>query len=97
MNGPDTAPVYKFLKAQKSGSLGSRRIKWNFTKFLVDEEGRVIQRYSPTTQPLAIEVLSLSLSPPQIAYMFLPLRCEITNSQDVCCFVIFDRMTSRRH
>ncbi|CAJ2627892.1 probable glutathione peroxidase 4 [Trifolium pratense] len=55
VNGKDTAPVYKYLKAQKSGSLGSRRIKWNFTKFLVDENGHVIQRYSPTTQPLAIE------------------------------------------
>jgi glutathione peroxidase len=57
VNGKDTAPVYKYLKAQKSGSLGSRRIKWNFTKFLVDEKGHVIQRYSPTTQPFAIEVL----------------------------------------
>lgn len=54
VNGPDTAPVYKFLKSQKSGSLGAR-IKWNFTKFLVDEEGHVIRRYSPTTPPLAIE------------------------------------------
>ncbi|KAF7804771.1 putative glutathione peroxidase 5 [Senna tora] len=54
VNGPDTAPVYKFLKAQKSGFLGSR-IKWNFTKFLVDKEGQVIQRYSPTTSPLAFE------------------------------------------
>ncbi|KAG4995905.1 hypothetical protein JHK85_027344 [Glycine max] len=55
VNGSDTAPVFKFLKTQKSGVMGSR-IKWNFTKFLVDEEGRVIQRYSPTTKPLAIEV-----------------------------------------
>ncbi|KAJ1405115.1 Thioredoxin-like superfamily [Sesbania bispinosa] len=54
VNGSETAPVYKFLKAQKSGCMGSR-IKWNFTKFLVDEKGHVIQRYSPTTPPLAIE------------------------------------------
>ncbi|CAL0320581.1 unnamed protein product [Lupinus luteus] len=54
VNGPETAPIYTFLKAQKSGILGSR-IKWNFTKFLVDEEGHVIQRYSPTTEPLSIE------------------------------------------
>ncbi|TKY52597.1 glutathione peroxidase 4 [Spatholobus suberectus] len=54
VNGSDSASVYKFLKAQKSGFLGSR-IKWNFTKFLVDEAGRVIQRYSPTTKPFAIE------------------------------------------
>jgi len=60
VNGPDTAPVYKFLKANKSGFLCSR-IKWNFTKFLVDKEGKVLQRYGPTTSPLSIEVL-LSLS-----------------------------------
>ncbi|XP_022150213.1 probable glutathione peroxidase 4 [Momordica charantia] len=54
VNGPDTAPVYRFLKATSNGFLGSR-IKWNFTKFLVDKEGVVINRYSPTTNPLAIE------------------------------------------
>jgi|UniRef100_A0A2N9GWM7 glutathione peroxidase len=53
-NGPDTAPVFKFLKASKPGFLGSR-IKWNFTKFLVDGEGHVIERYGPTTAPLAFE------------------------------------------
>ncbi|KAK7393560.1 hypothetical protein VNO78_22118 [Psophocarpus tetragonolobus] len=55
VNGSNTAPVFKFLKAQKSGFMGSRRIKWNFTKFLIDQEGRVIHRYSPTTKPLAIQ------------------------------------------
>lgn len=59
VNGPDAAPVYKFLKAKKSGFLGSR-IKWNFTKFLVDKEGRVLRRYGTTTPPFAIEVLLLS-------------------------------------
>ncbi|XP_054800443.1 probable glutathione peroxidase 4 [Prosopis cineraria] len=54
VNGPDASPVYKFLKSQKNGFLGSR-IKWNFTKFLVDKEGHVIQRYGPTTPPLAFE------------------------------------------
>ncbi|RVW54851.1 putative glutathione peroxidase 5 [Vitis vinifera] len=54
VNGPDAAPVYKFLKAHKSGFLGSR-IKWNFTKFLVDKEGTVLARYGPTTAPLTIE------------------------------------------
>ncbi|KAI5680316.1 hypothetical protein M9H77_01543 [Catharanthus roseus] len=54
VNGPDAAPVYKFLKASKGGFFGSR-IKWNFTKFLVDREGHVIARYSPTTEPLTIE------------------------------------------
>ncbi|ESW34396.1 hypothetical protein PHAVU_001G149000 [Phaseolus vulgaris] len=54
VNGPDTAPVYKFLKANKPGCMGSR-IKWNFTKFLVDKEGNVLKRYGPTTSPLSIE------------------------------------------
>ncbi|KAM7253903.1 hypothetical protein ACFE04_031585 [Oxalis oulophora] len=53
-NGQNAAPVYKFLKASKSGLFGSR-IKWNFAKFLVDKEGHVIHRYSTTTFPLAIE------------------------------------------
>ncbi|XP_042488898.1 protein HUA2-LIKE 3-like [Macadamia integrifolia] len=55
VNGPDTTPVYKFLKASKPGRTFGSRIKWNFTKFLVDKEGHVISRYSPTTSPLSIE------------------------------------------
>lgn len=54
VNGPDTAPVYQFLKSSKGGFLGSS-IKWNFTKFLIDKEGKVIKRYGSTTAPLAIE------------------------------------------
>ncbi|OAY61693.1 hypothetical protein MANES_01G209675v8 [Manihot esculenta] len=54
VNGPNTAPVYRFLKASKCGIMGSG-IKWNFTKFLVNKEGQVIGRYSPTTSPLSIE------------------------------------------
>ncbi|KAH9729961.1 putative glutathione peroxidase 4 [Citrus sinensis] len=54
VNGPNAEPLYKFLKASKTGYFGSR-IKWNFTKFLVDTEGNVIGRYSPTTSPMAIE------------------------------------------
>lgn len=54
VNGPNAAPVYKFLKASKPGFLGNR-IKWNFTKFLVDKEGHVLGRYSTITAPMAIE------------------------------------------
>ncbi|XP_072975553.1 probable glutathione peroxidase 5 [Typha angustifolia] len=54
VNGPNTAPVYKFLKTSKPGFLGSR-IKWNFTKFLVGKEGEVIARYGTSTAPLSIE------------------------------------------
>ncbi|XVF32623.1 hypothetical protein REPUB_Repub17cG0098200 [Reevesia pubescens] len=54
VNGPTTEPVYKFLKSNKSGFFGPR-IKWNFTKFLVDKDGHVLGRYSPTTAPLTME------------------------------------------
>ncbi|KAG9155827.1 hypothetical protein Leryth_004077 [Lithospermum erythrorhizon] len=54
VNGPNAAPVYKFLKASKGGFFGSG-IRWNFTKFLVDKNGHVIDRYSTMTSPLSIE------------------------------------------
>ncbi|XP_042414352.1 probable glutathione peroxidase 5 isoform X2 [Zingiber officinale] len=54
VNGPATAPVYRFLKASKPGFCG-KRIKWNFTKFLVDKDGKVIGRYGTSTPPLSIE------------------------------------------
>lgn len=54
VNGEDAIPLYKFLKSEKKGLLGSK-IKWNFTKFLVDKEGRVIKRYPSNVEPKAIE------------------------------------------
>ncbi|CAM0873260.1 unnamed protein product [Alopecurus aequalis] len=54
VNGPDAAPLYKFLKASKPGLFGSR-IKWNFTKFLVDKNGKVINRYATATSPFSFE------------------------------------------
>lgn len=54
VNGDEAEPLFKFLKAQKKGLLGSA-IKWNFTKFLVDREGNVLKRYAPTTKPADIE------------------------------------------
>lgn len=50
VNGGDAHPLYAWLKSQKGG-LGGSKIKWNFTKFLVDGEGRVVKRYAPTTKP----------------------------------------------
>ena len=50
VNGDDAHPLYKFLKSEKGGLLGDS-IKWNFTKFLVDKQGNVIERYAPTTPP----------------------------------------------
>ncbi|CAL4988393.1 unnamed protein product [Urochloa decumbens] len=54
VNGKDAAPLFKYLKSQKGGFLGDG-IKWNFTKFLVDKDGKVVGRYAPTTSPLKIE------------------------------------------
>jgi len=54
VNGKNAAPIYKFLKSQKGGIFGDG-IKWNFTKFLVNKEGKVVERYAPTTSPLKIE------------------------------------------
>lgn len=53
VNGDDAEPLYKFLKAKQTGTLGSG-IKWNFTKFLVNKEGVPINRYAPTTDPMDI-------------------------------------------
>lgn len=55
VNGENEAPLYTFLKQQKSGMLGSN-IKWNFTKFLVDRQGKVVARFAPTKTPEAIDV-----------------------------------------
>ena len=54
VNGDDAHPLFQWLKAQKPGALGIEAIKWNFSKFLVDREGRVVERYAPTTEPAAI-------------------------------------------
>ncbi|MFC0234409.1 glutathione peroxidase [Vagococcus entomophilus] len=54
VNGPNESPLYTFLKKEKSGLLGGK-IKWNFTKFLVDQSGAVVKRYAPNVDPLKIE------------------------------------------
>jgi len=55
VNGADAAPLFRHLKSAAKGVLGSEAIKWNFTKFLVDRDGNVVERYAPTTTPEAIE------------------------------------------
>jgi glutathione peroxidase len=55
VNGSDADPLYKFLKREARGIFGTERIKWNFTKFLVDSQGRVRKRYAPTAKPASIE------------------------------------------
>jgi glutathione peroxidase len=54
VNGGEAHPLYRYLKCEKSGLLGSS-IKWNFTKFLVDRSGRVVARHAPTTTPQSLK------------------------------------------
>ena len=51
VNGPNTHPLYRYLKSEKKGFLGREAIAWNFTKFLVGRSGEVLRRYSPRRQP----------------------------------------------
>ena len=55
VNGGAADPLYKFLKREARGVLGTESIKWNFTKFLVDSQGSVRKRYAPTAKPSGIE------------------------------------------
>ena len=55
VNGPGAHPLYRHLKAARKGLLGTEAVKWNFTKFLVGRNGRVLRRYAPTDTPEAIE------------------------------------------
>ena len=55
VNGDDASPLFKHLKSAKKGILGSEAIKWNFTKFLVDREGNVVERFAPKTEPKELE------------------------------------------
>ncbi|AHV96090.1 glutathione peroxidase [Paenibacillus sabinae] len=55
VNGDNAHPLYKYLTKEAPGALGSKSVKWNFTKFLVDREGRVLKRFAPTTTPESIE------------------------------------------
>jgi glutathione peroxidase len=54
VNGGGTDPLFKHLKKEAPGALGTERIKWNFTKFLIDTDGNVVKRYAPTDKPKAI-------------------------------------------
>lgn len=54
VNGPDTHPLFRFLKQSAKGVMGSEKVKWNFTKFLVGRDGQVIRRYPPTAKPESI-------------------------------------------
>jgi glutathione peroxidase len=55
VNGARVLPLYRYLKSARPGVLGTKRIKWNFTKFLVDREGNVVRRFGPMVKPERIE------------------------------------------
>lgn len=55
VNGDDTHPLFQLLKRAAPGVLGTQSIKWNFTKFLVDRQGKVVSRFGSTTKPEALE------------------------------------------
>lgn len=55
VNGENAHPLYRLLKSEQKGVLGSQAIKWNFTKFLVDRDGNVRKRFAPTDKPESIE------------------------------------------
>lgn len=55
VNGDNTEPVYEWMKSEKPGMLGLKRIKWNFEKFLIGRDGKVVQRWGSITKPEGIE------------------------------------------
>jgi len=68
VNGDNAHPLYRWLKEQKPGVLGTEGIKWNFTKFLVGRDGQVIKRYAPTDSPDSLKediLAACSITAPQ--------------------------------
>lgn len=55
VNGDNALELFEFLKNEQKGTIGTKAIKWNFTKFLIDRNGNVVKRFSPTTKPKDIE------------------------------------------
>jgi glutathione peroxidase len=55
VNGDGAPPLYRWLKVEAPGVLGTQRIKWNFTKFLIGRDGKVVRRYAPTDKPERLE------------------------------------------
>ncbi len=64
VNGPAAHPLYQYLKHEKPGVLGTEKIKWNFTKFLVDRSGAVVKRYAPADEPASFDAAVAALLAP---------------------------------
>jgi len=56
VNGADAHPLYRYLKKEQKGLLGTEAIKWNFTKFLIGKDGQVVERFAPTVKPEDLKV-----------------------------------------
>ena len=54
VNGKDAHPLFEYIKKEAPGALGLTAVKWNFTKFLVDREGKVVKRFAPNSEPASI-------------------------------------------
>ncbi|MFT5656105.1 MAG: glutathione peroxidase, partial [Arenicella sp.] len=61
VNGKDTHPLFKYLKKEAKGLLGTEKIKWNFTKFLIGRDGQVVKRYASADKPKNIKADILAL------------------------------------
>ncbi len=55
VNGANASPLYDWMKGEAPGLMGTKAIKWNFTKFLIDRQGKVVRRYAPTDKPESLE------------------------------------------
>jgi len=55
VNGKNAAPIFDYLKSEAPGLMGSKSIKWNFTKFLIGKDGQPVKRYAPNTKPESIK------------------------------------------
>jgi glutathione peroxidase len=55
VNGDNASPLYDWMKGEAPGLMGSKSVKWNFTKFLIGRDGKVVRRYAPTDKPAGIE------------------------------------------
>ena len=66
VNGPNSHPLFRYLKEARRGIFGTRSIKWNFTKFLVDRRGAVVARFAPRTRPQKLEPAIRSLLDPEM-------------------------------
>jgi hypothetical protein len=92
VNGQAEAPLYKFLKNSKGGGMSGDSIQWNFAKFLVNKQGQVVERYEPTTSPLAFEVKSLCLYPFYLLFLVhskCPLICPLGYVLEACNVFLF--------